>query len=204
MNIKAIVFDYGGVISMPQDKAYFFPWMQEQTGLDEATVREGWARYRLDFDGGLLSGADMYRRILQDNGIDAPSPAFCQAIASRDLDSWAELNPTTLVWARELKTAGYKLGILTNMPLEFLPWFERAKEFRLLSDVEIISARVKKVKPSLGIYQELVDRLNLPPNRILFFDDAIRNVEGARAAGLNSELFTTVEEARKTLAHYNA
>lgn len=204
MKIKAVIFDYGGVISMPQNRASFFPWMEEKTGIDEQAVREGWARYRLDFDGGFLSGADMYRRILQDNGIDAPSPAFCQSIAERDLDSWSELNPETLIWARELKASGYKIGILTNMPLEFLPWFERAKEFRLLADVEIISARIKKVKPNLDIYQDLIDRINLPPNRVLFFDDAQRNVEGARAAGLNSELFTTTGEAQAALDRYNA
>lgn len=204
MKIKAVVFDYGGVISKPQNREAFFPWAEKETGLREEIVRKGWTKYRHEFDGGAISGAEMYRKILTDAGIDASDPDLCEMLAARDLESWAELNPDTFVWAQELKAAGYRLGILTNMPREFIPWFEKAKEFRLLADEEVVSSLVGKVKPNPDIYCDMIDRLNLPPDRILFFDDAVTNVEGARAVGLNSEIFTSVITAREALDRYNA
>ena len=45
------------------------------------------------------------------------------------------------------------------------------------------------LKPGREIYDEVVRCTGFLPEEILFVDDSIANVEGARAAGLNAVLY---------------
>jgi FMN phosphatase YigB (HAD superfamily) len=53
-------------------------------------------------------------------------------------------------------------------------------------------------KPDLESYQLVAARAGLPPESLLFFDDLPANVEGARRAGWQAEVFTG-EAALRTL-----
>lgn len=53
-------------------------------------------------------------------------------------------------------------------------------------DEIFISAEMNKVKPNVEFYEELVKKLNIEPNEILFLDDNKDNVEGAKTVGLNT------------------
>ena len=48
---------------------------------------------------------------------------------------------------------------------------------------------MKMLKPGREIYDETVRRIGVRPEEILFIDDSIVNVVGAKAAGLNAVLF---------------
>lgn len=47
-----------------------------------------------------------------------------------------------------------------------------------------LSYEMKALKPSEKFYKDVVARLGLPQDKMLFIDDSISNVEGAEAAGL--------------------
>jgi glucose-1-phosphatase len=49
-------------------------------------------------------------------------------------------------------------------------------------------------KPHVEIYQALLEKHNLDPQRTLFMDDTIRHVEGARKAGLHAHHFIVGED----------
>ncbi|MBP5321771.1 MAG: HAD family phosphatase [Kiritimatiellae bacterium] len=197
--IRAVIFDFGGVISKPQNRAMLQDWARDHAGLSEVEIRDGYAAFRPGFDGGVYSGAEMYRRIL--SALGKPyTEALLTELERRDMESWSVPNPETLAWARELKGAGFKVGILTNMPLTFLPWFDRAASaFRALADAEVISAAVRLVKPQPEIYRLMLERLAVRPDEAIFFDDMPGNVEGARKVGLFSERFTSVAAAKVAL-----
>jgi 2-haloacid dehalogenase len=65
-----------------------------------------------------------------------------------------------------------------------------------------VSAHVGVMKPELAIYRHHEKAFGLDPAAILFFDDSPANVEGARAAGWNAELYTDAEAMRADLARY--
>lgn len=52
-------------------------------------------------------------------------------------------------------------------------------------DDVIISAEINKIKPNIDFYQFILDKYNLKPNELLFLDDNIENVEGAKKLGIN-------------------
>ena len=49
----------------------------------------------------------------------------------------------------------------------------------------VISAEINKIKPNLDFYQFILDKYNLKFNELLFLDDNIENVEGAKELGIN-------------------
>ena len=72
------------------------------------------------------------------------------------------------------------------------------KIFNLL-DGRVISCEEHIVKPEKEIYLRLCERYGLEPSECLFTDDRMENVEGAKAAGMEAVLFTTVADYAKDL-----
>ena len=54
-----------------------------------------------------------------------------------------------------------------------------------LDDV-LISAEIHKIKPNADFYNHILDRFNLLPEELLFLDDNLRNIDGAKKLGINT------------------
>ena len=198
-SIKGIVFDFGGVISAAHDDTFWAKALA-LTGWDRDTIWAGWRKHRYLLDADFVTPQGLYHLIGQDLGKSLDGKTL-DVLAEMDYDSWAVPNPETLAWARELKEAGYKIGILTNMPTSFIPWFNRAAAaFRALADAEVISGEEHIVKPNPAIYSLMAARLDLNPHELCFFDDMEANVTAAQACGWQAIHFTSVAEAKTAFA----
>lgn len=60
--------------------------------------------------------------------------------------------------------------------------------------------RAGPVKPDPAIYRLLCARYAVAPERCVFIDDSLRNVEGARGVGMHALHFTNVGRLRGDLA----
>jgi glucose-1-phosphatase len=49
-----------------------------------------------------------------------------------------------------------------------------------------VSSTIRLRKPDAAAYDHVVKAIGVPAQRIVFFDDVIENVEGARAGGLQA------------------
>jgi 2-haloacid dehalogenase len=66
-------------------------------------------------------------------------------------------------------------------------------------DGTVVSGTEKVTKPDLRIYQILLDRYALDPARTFYTDDMKENVEAARVAGLDAEVFVDPDTLRQQL-----
>lgn len=196
--IRGIVFDFGGVISAPA-LSDFFAQVTALAGWTQEQVLAGWTRHRAGLDADRIPVAELYRRIAAD--LKTPlSDLQIRELGRLDYEAWSPPNPETFRWAQELKAAGLRIGILTNMPTEFIPWFDRcAAPFRALADAEVISGAEGIVKPDPAIYALMAARMDLAPEELFFLDDSPRNVEAAIACGWQAHQFTDVVRARAAL-----
>lgn len=145
-----------------------------------------------------MSSEELYEWVCAEFGISISRETF--EAAHRDIftpmhDSWEMV--------RELKEAGIRLGILSNICQ--VHWdFCRSEfpELFTLFDVPLSSVGLKARKPGREIYLRAAEHAGVSPEEILFFDDRPENVEGARKAGFHAELFSTAGEARKILRAY--
>ncbi|WP_417675414.1 HAD family hydrolase [Roseibium sp.] len=100
-----------------------------------------------------------------------------------------------------LNAAGVPLYAITNFSSE--KFTEAKGRFPFLAssfrDI-VVSAEERLLKPDRRIFETLLTRNNLEAGACVFIDDSVKNVEGARAAGLEAVHFTGADKLRSDLA----
>ena len=187
--IRAILFDYGMVLSAPPDPA---AWSRilSITGLSQDVLqREYWA-HRHAYDRGELSGIAYWNQAATGAGI-VLTPTQITGLLAADTDLWSQLNTPMFEWARRLQRAGVPTGILSNIGdamAEGLrakhPWLENFNHHTW-------SYTLKIAKPEAAIYLHAAEGLHTPPANILFIDDKIENISAALAIGMQAIQYTT-------------
>ena len=98
-----------------------------------------------------------------------------------------------------LRSEGITTALLTNSFKEFRSHLERHVDFAIF-DLVIDSSEVGCRKPEPAIYELTTQRLGVEPNRILYLDDFLANVVGARKAGWEAIHVTSPQQALDALA----
>ena len=93
-----------------------------------------------------------------------------------------------------LRAQGITTALLTNSFVEFRDHIEKHVDFKIF-DLVIDSSEVGCRKPEPEIYALTTERLGLAPDRILYLDDFLANVTGARAARWDAIHVTGPEQA---------
>lgn len=191
--ISACVFDFGGVMTlatMPEGALK----VAERLGINRDIITLGYAKYRRQLDGNFITFEDMYDLILADNDIELSKDDIAELIEA-DISSFHARNEETVKFMRSLKERGYKIGILTNMPTDFVPRFKKYySDFIELADAMVVSGEEKMFKPQRRIYRLMTERLQVAPNEICFFDDVEANCESARSCGWKAIRFSNVDQ----------
>jgi putative hydrolase of the HAD superfamily len=180
--VKAVLFDYGRVLSGPE-KVESWNSMRDLLGLREEKFRELYWKYRDHYDRGTLSGTEYWSNIAGDIAFPLNDDGLVE-LKRLDVEMWTELNPKMVEWAARLKSAGIRIGILSNIgdAMEAgirakLPWVE---EFTHATWSHTLKLR----KPEPEIYAAAAKGLGVEPSEVLFIDDREDNVAGAQAAGM--------------------
>jgi putative hydrolase of the HAD superfamily len=87
---------------------------------------------------------------------------------------------------RQIRDAGYKTALLTNISREGEALFRDLFPVDELFDVVVDSSKVGLRKPDPEIYRLTCSRLGVAPERCLFIDDLLCNVEAADALGMQT------------------
>ena len=197
MSIKAIVFDYGQVITFPQDTKV----LDELAGLC-GVEREKFEAVlwplRTEYDRGTINSKEYYKNVLTHLGV-YPDDKKIDQMVEMDLASWKNINPGTVALMQDIKRAGYLLGILSNMPSDFLVWARKNIPVFSLPHVGLFSCEVNLVKPEEAIYRKLLDLLGIESRELVFFDDNAKNVKSAQSIGIEAIVWETCEGAKREL-----
>ncbi|WP_213806746.1 HAD family phosphatase [Granulicella sp. dw_53] len=182
--VKAVLFDYGMVLSGPIDPTAWAQ-MRSITGLSEELLHRGYWAHRHPYDRGDLTGLAYWRNVATDAGI-LLTPDQIEALIAADVDLWGQLNLPMLEWAQSLQRAGFPTGILSNigdaMSAGLLARFDWLAHF----NHRVWSHTLNLAKPEAAIYRHAAEGLNTPPANILFIDDRLDNIEAAIAAGMQA------------------
>ena len=199
--IKAIIFDFGRVISA-QKPLSLFSGYEAELGLAPGVLNrvmfgsEAWQEVLV----GRKSLDDYWLEIGPALGLQTPEEiqAFRQRYFSDE-----EINEGVLELIRDLR-GRYALAVLSNAPPRLTKWLADWKILDLF-DVVVCSGDEGVVKPDPAIYQRTLARLGVAPEEAVFIDDSWGHVEAARALGLHAVHFTTAEalaaELERLLGH---
>lgn len=178
--MKNIVFDLGGVVfarnisRCTQEFVDFFAFVRS----------ERMPRFWEEYDRGTSTLGEVTETLARMNGCTLEK---CASYLQYSIDLQEPVRPTEEL-IRQLKQAGYRLYILSNMSREFIA---RLRTFPVygLFDGEVVSCEEGVVKPEPRIYELLLERFGLEPAETLFIDDRRVNLEAASAFGIRTQRF---------------
>jgi putative hydrolase of the HAD superfamily len=111
------------------------------------------------------------------------------------------LTPIEENWALlyELQQQGCPLYCLSNMTAGTFAFLKTQYDRWHVFKGIVISGEVNMIKPEPEIFEYLLNRFNLTPERTIFIDDLEANVLGARAAGMHAIQFRDADDCRRRL-----
>lgn len=188
----AVIFDLGGVIMKnggPRDFTRRYP------DHDPAFIAElVMGPHHLDTDHPwhrvergeitLAECRELTKAILDDAGVIATAPSE-RPTSSGSSTFTFQLNDDMVAFIHDLKSAGFPIAILTNNVREFREWWWPLMDFDEVFDAIVDSHEVKMRKPNHEIYHLTLNRIGAVPERTVFLDDLLANVEAANAVGMH-------------------
>lgn len=188
--LKALIVDYGGVLTSPLLDTTG-SWL-DSDGIDPDSFKSAMRDWL-----GISYGTDAVDspvHALERGEVEVPDferqlAARLQTVDGRPVEPDGLLTrmfagfghePSMTEALRHVKAAGLSTALLSNSwgldyPRE--QWDE-------LFDVVVISGEVGMRKPEARIFQLAADRLGLPPEACVFVDDLAPNIRGAAAVGM--------------------
>ena len=197
MALRAVVFDYGMVLTGPQDPEAHAA-LQRITGLTLERFESHYWANRHAYDEGKLTGLAFWRKFIEEAALDMPAGA-AEELNLWDARMWTTQNPAMLAWQLKLKQRGLLTAILSNMGDNVLENMKREFDWLPRFDVLVWSYQLRMAKPDPAIYRHVLKDLGTRPKETLFLDDRLVNVEAAQALGMVAIQFSTANRLRDDL-----
>jgi putative hydrolase of the HAD superfamily len=193
---SVVIFDYGNVLCQDQPIAETQA-MASILGVPLERFSELYWQFRVDYDADVLDPIEYWNAVAQKDSRTLTADQVSELIEI-DSRSWSYPAAVMPQWAQELRAAGLRTAILSNMPVPVrdyilaCPWLP---EF----DAITFSCEVGVCKPEPEIYYDCLNKLRAKPFEVLFLDDRDYNVRAAQALGLHAILFTDAASAAQEI-----
>lgn len=198
--IDVILFDFGGVLSEEGWKKGLSV-IARINGLNTDRLIQTAADtiYETGYITGKCAEDVFWKALKEKTGIKGDSVSLLHELMSRFV-----LNQRMIDLAKQLKTAGLTVGILSDQT-NWLDQINARYDFFKYFDHVFNSYHLGKGKRDASLFDDVAALLKTPPDRILFIDDDPGNVERARQKGWQAILYVNADsyysEMDKLLAH---
>ena len=199
-HIDAVIFDFGGVLASngrPSDVAKRFPndpvdkVMKVMMGDYGQDTDHPWHR----LERGEISMVEYREQLgplvleaglqLSANSLETPAAKTADSKNPSIVGFAFEPNHLVVNLVHELKSCGFRLGVLTNNVRELRQAWWPMLDFANIFDDVVDSHEVGMRKPNHAIYELSLSRLGVEAHRTAFLDDAQSNVNAATAVGMH-------------------
>lgn len=194
---KAIIFDLGNVVFNCFYEPTFEYWaklagvstkqLKQKLNMDDET--------HADFEKSLI-GADRFRQHISDQiGYNLTTEEFEQGGNTIYSDVVSGIDDLLIALRKR-----HRIIALTNTNVTHAKtWKEKYKDTLKLFEKVFASHEIGLRKPEPEAYQVCLDYLGMIPDDVIFLDDNIKNVEGARKLGINSILVESFDQMEADL-----
>ena len=114
------------------------------------------------------------------------------------LQAWFDFEnqPDTVLLAKiqELRTSWIQCHIATNQEKYRLKYLKKEMHFESLFDSIFCSAEMGLKKPEKAYYESIINTLRVDPSDIIYYDDAVENVESARKLGIRTVHYRSIDD----------
>lgn len=193
--IRVVLFDLGGVLERVAAAPKVEAWTSGR--IPSSAFWSAWlsAESVRDFETGRIAPREFAPRAVAELGLDISPADFLHDF--RDWLAGPYDGARDLVL--QVRASGVRTASFSNSNAIHWPIMESHQSVAELFDANFPSHLLGHCKPDVEAFQAVVVALDVPAETILFLDDNLVNVEGARSAGLRAERVDGVEGARRAL-----
>jgi putative hydrolase of the HAD superfamily len=195
--IRAVILDYGEVISHTPDPAVISA-MAGVFGLPEGQFRSLYSSFRHGYDRGDVSGLQYWTEVALAAKVDLSRDQVNQ-LRQWDVAMWSKVHPAMLRWASNLRAAGVKTAVLSNMHDDMVQHLRSNAAWITDFDCLTLSSTIHMAKPDAEIFWHCLDCLRVEPHESMFIDDREPNVRAAGAIGINGIVANSPAQLRSAL-----
>ena len=179
--LKAVVFDWGGVLMRTVDASGRRKW-EQKLGLPLYAVDRvvHGSRSWKQAQSGAITDAAYWADVAAQLGLDDAALAEFR----RDYFGGDQLDQEMVEFIHGLRPR-FKTALLSNASPQLRGLLDRL-DVTDLFDVIVISGVVGVQKPDPAIYHLLLEQLDLAPEETIFVDDFVRNIEMAQRLGMRT------------------
>jgi 2-haloacid dehalogenase len=193
--VSSVVFDIGGVLlDWSPDYLYaeLIPDAAEREHFLTTIATPAWNRQQ-------DAGRSWAEAVAELSSLHPEHAEWIEAYDKRWLKMVSGVIQGTAGVVTELRDRQIPTYALTNFSEE--KWQVAKDAFGILGGFvgEVVSGREQTIKPDEKIYRILLERYDLDPARTFYTDDLQHNVDGARALGIDAELFVGADTLRRQL-----
>ncbi|PJJ66362.1 HAD family hydrolase [Chryseobacterium geocarposphaerae] len=196
MEIKNIIFDFGGVLMDWNPRYFFKDYFNDDEKMEyflENVTQSAWNQEQ-----------DRGRSLSEGTEVQVKKFPDWEKEIRAYYDNWTTMLksdiPQNVEVLRKLAKTHYHLFGLTNWSEETFPYaLENYDFFQLFDGKIVVSGTEKLIKPDPEIWYVLLERYNLKPQESVFIDDSLKNIETARSLGFETVHITTETNLEKEL-----
>ncbi|MBV1916426.1 MAG: HAD family phosphatase [Pseudomonadales bacterium] len=193
-SVEVILFDLGGVLVELGEEPIPSEWLPNK---DRFNLSDWFSsETAISFEKGLICAQTFAETFRTDLKIEASSENILKHFTEWPIGLFPGVQEL-------LETLGskYKLAVLSNT--NELHWPRIIEEFNIESyfDKFFASHQIKMAKPSLEIFQHVINELQVEPEKILFLDDNLKNIEASKMLGINSHQAIGIKQVCLTLTN---
>jgi len=192
----ALIFDYGNVLSLPQD-ARVMQTMANRLEVSLGGFRAAYEQQRDSYDTAAITAAEYWQQVLRiSRRSSMASSSLVEWLIDRDAASWTQYREEMWDLARSFRLRGHRIAILSNCPYEILARIRADRPLESSFDVLVFSCEVGVAKPATQIYQTCIMRLGVKASDVLFVDDIAANIDAATRLGWHTYQFAGANPLR--------
>ncbi len=198
-NIKAVCFDFGGVIEL-YEGGNILAKIAEFLKIPLDSFKAEYFKHNHLSNVNNQNWEDVVVKTTSAFNINVEKQTATRTLIHK-WHSSKKLNTELLSWFPILKQQGFKIGILSNATTKRKEDLETKGVYNLI-DTAIISADIGFQKPHKEAFDVLFQRLNVLPEETIFIDDAQKSLEKAREIGYHPILFKNNDQLKKDLENF--
>ena len=193
---KNILLDFGGVVVDFNPRNFLMDRFMNKHAEDVVYDLTLGSQEWMDLDRGVITREEA-NRLMMENAAHVNREFEVRTV----IEEWAAMlrtKKTTIRVMKELKSAGYRLYYLTNIPTDVLDDL-RQRDWFALFDGGIASCEVHLCKPEPEIYTTLMRQYHLAYDESIFVDDSKANAQAAYNLGITGILYKNPKSFQRAL-----
>ena len=199
-NITTVIFDYGGVISHPQDiEALFKKIFRSSKKASFSDFRNSYINNRREYDRGMITATEYWNSIGTDLSIEMDND-FIEKLVAEDIKSWFNINEEMIEFIFEIRNKVKHISLLSNINIDCARYLRSNYEWLHKFDSIIFSCDFKILKPDEDIYKICLNSIYDKANNCLFIDDSGENVKAGENIGINGHRFSNIGNLKKEIS----